>query len=117
MQPAPHPHRSHTPYGPGALNSFLLLGAAAIALHACTREPSSTPPAAPAPPAETETAAQATNEADIVTAQRMLDYLENLVQRREFETARRAATELESRPLTPAQRQRLQQLKARIPAG
>jgi hypothetical protein len=47
----------------------------------------------------------------------MLDYLENLVQRREFETARRAVTELESRPLTPAQRQRLQQLKARIPAG
>ncbi|MEJ5238322.1 MAG: hypothetical protein WHT82_08175 [Limisphaera sp.] len=91
--------------------------AAGLLLAACRRE--STPPPAsettPAPASETQT--PTLSEADIVSNHRLLDYLENLMQRKEFDQARRAISELESRPMTPAQRQRLQQLKAQLPPG
>jgi len=96
-----------------------VLIAVAALIFGCNRE--SPPPPAPTPPSGTETApapAQPTemvSEADAVAAQRLLDFLQSLVQRGQFNQARRAVAELENRPLTPDQRQRLQQLKAQVP--
>lgn len=96
-----------------------LIAVAVLALG-CNR--ASPPPPTPEPPAGTDTAPAAptqpsdtVSEADAVAAQRLLDFLQSLVQRGQFDQARRAVAELENRPLTPDQRQRLQQLKAQVP--
>ncbi|GIX49914.1 MAG: hypothetical protein KatS3mg132_108 [Limisphaera sp.] len=111
----PPPHRGpvrRCPWVPA------LIAVAALALG-CNRE--SPPPPAPEPPAGTNTAPTSpqpsapVSEADAVAVQRLLDFLQSLVQRGQFDQARRAVAELENRPLTPDQRQRLQQLKAQLP--
>lgn len=91
--------------------------AGGVLFAACQRESAPPPPTETTPPPGTGTQTPAPNEAEIVATHRLLDYLENLLQRKEFEQARRAIAELESRPMTPAQRQKLQQLKGQLPPG
>jgi hypothetical protein len=74
--------------------------------------PDPNPPstAAPAPPAAPDSYESA------VTA-RSIDYLKGQIARKDWPKAQRALGQVESRPLTPEQRQYVNSLKAQLPPG
>jgi hypothetical protein len=78
----------------------------ATATTSATNPSAATAPAAPPP-----------SEADIMISNRSLDYVEGLIERKEFQKAREALALAETRSLTAAQRQRANSLKAKIPAN
>ena len=48
-------------------------------------------------------------------SQRSIDYLQGLIQRKQYPQARQALANLESQQLTPSQQQTVQKLKSQIP--
>ena len=80
-------------------------------------QPTSAEPAAPNPPAAASAPAAPVASYDTQVMARSIDYLKTQVARKNWEQARQALTMVESRPLTPAQRQYVDSLKAQMPPG
>ena len=81
------------------------------------RSPASALPApAPPPPPPPGAPAAPTSYEAAVTA-RSIDYLKGTIDRKNWSGAQRALTQVESRHLTPEQRQYVDSLKAQIPPG
>jgi hypothetical protein len=57
----------------------------------------------------------APSEADIMISDRSIDYLQGLIEAKNFQKANEALQHAESRPLTAAQKQRVARLKAQLP--
>jgi len=76
----------------------------------------STAPASPAPTSPSAPAGAPDSYEAAVTA-RSIDYLKGQIARKDWPKARRALGQVESRPLTPEQRQYVNSLKAQLPPG
>ena len=77
-----------------------------------------TAPALPKPadasPAGGETAATPSQQ-DVVIAERSIEYIKGRLDQKDNQAARDALAQLEPKPMTPAQRQRVAALKAQLP--
>ena len=65
--------------------------------------------------AGTPQATAAPSEAEIIVSTRSLDYVQGLIEHKDFQRAKDVLAQAEARPLTAAQRQRAQALKAQLP--
>jgi len=83
--------------------------------QAASTAPASPAPTSPSTPVPAPTGAPDSYEA-AVTA-RSIDYLKGQIARKDWPKARRALGQVESRPLTPEQRQYVNSLKAQLPPG
>lgn len=101
----------------GLWGTALLLGLTGLVLCACKREESGPQRVESQPPEAIETVPAQPTEADIMAAQRTLDFVQGLLARKEYEQARQALAELQGRPMSPAQRQLVEHLKAQLPAA
>jgi outer membrane PBP1 activator LpoA protein len=81
----------------------------------CSKKEASSETATDESAAPVDPTAQAENDAALV--QRSIDYLEGLVNRQEFDQARQMLKQIETKTLTPAQQQKVNALKAKIPNG
>ena len=77
--------------------------------------PKSRAESAPATPGKADSPVP--SEAEAIITQRTIDYAKGLITRKEHQQAREALRQLEARPLTPAQRKAVDDLKAQIPPG
>jgi len=83
-------------------------------------QPKAEPPAAaansaPAPANPSATPAAPADSPDALVTARSIDYLKGQIARKNWDQARLALSQLESRSLTPAQRQYVDSLKAQVP--
>jgi hypothetical protein len=113
---------------------YLLAVGAAICLLGCRKketnpqtssqsppaQAASTPSAAPAPvpPSSPEAAPPAAPDSyEAAVTARSIDHLKGQIVRKDWPKAQRALSQVESRPLTPQQRQYVDSLKAQLPPG
>ena len=99
--------------------NWLLTGLSACALTSlaisCGKKEFASGPVNEAKPAATNNPSATPSERDMVISERSIDYVQGLITRKQFQQASEALKQVEARPLTAAQRQRVEELKARIP--
>lgn len=89
-----------------------------VALAGCGKKaesPASQPLLTPSDQSTASTNPATLSEADKAIIDRRLDYVTGLVDQKQFDKARPLLKQVEAEPITGAQRQRFEKLKARIP--